>query len=347
MAFLFGDSFGHYATAQLPLKWSSVGAWWSIAAVGRYSTNGLAKSGGGSTISKAISPGSNVCYFGFAHRNTQATSAYKPICYLWDGLTVQISICIDYGRIAIYRGARAALLEQNPTEWISDNVWYFLECKAVIADAGSWEVRVNGTTVLSGSGDTQASGNSSYDAFGFGDSGGNSRNMNYSDLYVCDDQGSYCNDFLGDVLVKALLPDADGTYTDWAASAGNRWECVNENPPNDDTNYIQSKTDGQKCTFSFGALGLTGDVKATQLVLYGRKDDAGTLLIRPITRTNTTDYAGTDTSVSDSYLYYSEVRQINPNTSNPWAVTEIDNSEFGVELRTTSTSTTTTTTTTT
>ena len=60
------------------------------------------------------------------------------------------------------------------------------------------------------------------------------------DLYVLDGTASTPanNDFLGDVRVEGLDPNAAGSNAAWTPSAGANYACVNETPPTDDTSYV-------------------------------------------------------------------------------------------------------------
>lgn len=61
----------------------------------------------------------------------------------------------------------------------------------------------------------------------------------WDDGYLCDDQGSAFNNFLGNKHIEAHAADGAGFYTNWApVPAGTpNWETVMEIPPDGDTSY--------------------------------------------------------------------------------------------------------------
>jgi len=110
---------------------------------------------------------------------------------------------------------------------------------------------------------------------------------------------------------------------------------VDDDPPDDDTTYNSSSTATDQDSFTFGALpgGITATVKALQVLLNVRKDDAGTRTVGPFLRISATDYNGDGVNVGDSYFYQNiYIWEENPNTSSAFTVAEINALEAGYEL---------------
>jgi hypothetical protein len=59
----------------------------------------------------------------------------------------------------------------------------------------------------------------------------------------------------GDTRIVLLTPNANGTFTGWTASTGSAYTCVDEVPPNGDTDYITSGTNTES---SFAMSNTTG-----------------------------------------------------------------------------------------
>jgi hypothetical protein len=325
MSLLFIDGFDTYTTLSEKYDTTSGG---NIGAFGRNGTNGYR---GSSAFTKNI-PAMQEAIVGFAFREAGIPAGNHALVEFMDGGTVQLTVTVEAttGYIAVRRGGFSGTLLQSTSSGISANVWYYLEFKANIhPTAGTWEVRLNGSTILSGTGNTRNSSNSQLNvvrwAFGSG-------NRDYDDIYILSTAGTVNNDFLGDVKVSVLSPNGAGNYSGWTPSAGSNYQCVDEIPPNDDTDYVSTATAGTKDSYTFSDLSGSPTVYGVQLTLRHRKDDAGTRTVRPLVRVGGTDYFGSNQSVSDSYASRLQVWETNPGTGNLWAASELNSAEFGVEL---------------
>jgi hypothetical protein len=207
------------------------------------------------------------------------------------------------------------------------NTWNHFITKFIIHDTmGEIVVKLNGETILNFTGDTRQQTNVTWTDAIFMPSG---LDTYLDDLVIADTD-------LGDVRVITKYPDADSaTHDAWSNSSGSdAYALLDETTPNDDTDYIYSSTSGQKSTWSFEAVGLTGTVKGVQLNLRAKKVNTGTRAIRGMSRVSSTDYEDTNTKYlpSDGYSQSRHVWENNPNTASAWAVSEIDASEFGVDV---------------
>lgn len=199
--------------------------------------------------------------------------------------------------------------------------WIHVQVKVTAGNPGSYEVRLNEATVMSGSGDFQTGSASVHDEIRIGAV----QNGDFDDLYIADD-------FLGDLRVITLYPQANGTYFQWTPSAGSNYQNVDESAPDLESSYNSADTAGAKDSYDMQAVGLTGAVKAIQTLAYVRKDDAGSRTVRLLTRSGGTDYFGPDEPVNDSYHYIRQIRETDPATGLGWTVAGVDAAEFGVEL---------------
>lgn len=218
--------------------------------------------------------------------------------------------------------ADSGLLELRP------GIYFFVEVDYTVHDStGAWEVKVNGTTVISQSGiDTRNGGTGVINNMLLIQNGGNNRT--YDDMYFCSGSTS----FLGPGRVITGMPTGDGGNTQWTPNTGNRWAAVDEIPHNSDTDYIASSTSGQRNTFTFAALGITGTIKAVVLGLVARKDDAAVRQIKSTVRRSSTDYDGSKAvDMLAAYAHFDgDVMAVDPSDSGAWTVSDVDSSEFGV-----------------
>lgn len=220
--------------------------------------------------------------------------------------------------------------------------FYDIETKITINDTtGTIEARVNGGVQITGTGlDTQNTGNAFSTSTQMGRTGGNdgvAYTFNFEHLILMDGTGSAGNDFIGPVDVVALPPTSDGTYTEWAVSAGNRFAAVDDADPNGDTDYISSGTVGQRNTFNHGALaGSYTAVKAAAVWINARRDDATTRAFKVLLRnaTPTDNLGGIEHFVGNTYTYFFQPYELNPFTAAAWTTTEINAVQYGVQVTT-------------
>ena len=335
MTLLFMDSWDHYDDADLPNKWTVVGGTPEVnAGIGRNGTSGLLIAGS-ETIAKTY-PGGNltdvVVGVAFKAVGTLLGGAYTIIALL-DSTTVQVDIRIDAGTGQLQLTRNGTLLATS-VDSINADVFYYIEFKANIANAGSAEVRVNEVAWITFSGDTQSTANAFTTGMRLGRGAGGINASYYDDLYIISNAGPPNNDYLGDIRVEAVLPDGAGNSTEWTPSAGANWQNVDDNPPDSDTSYNSSATASQQDTFSMADLVSTsGTIKGIQTLIYARKDDAGARTIRRVTRSGATDYYGSNESISaETYTYFIDIQETDPNTGAAWTIPNFNSSEAGVDL---------------
>ena len=102
----------------------------------------------------------------FGYKTDYAIQSYN-ICFLFDGDTQGMGLALTAGGdIQVCRGG--AVLATTTGLACVTNTWYFIEFKVVCGSAGSYELRVNGNTVLSATGvNTQAGSHAYHDRVRF------------------------------------------------------------------------------------------------------------------------------------------------------------------------------------
>jgi hypothetical protein len=289
----------------------------------------------GATTKKNIGADKATIYFGVAIRKDEAgasgySSSDESLITIYDESSVrQIRIHTNssYGLDA-YQGDNT-LLGSTSNNIFEDNKWFYLEGKITIsATVGVVELKVNGTQVLNLTSQDTKNGSDYIRYFGIC-AIYNDKETSFDDIYVDDAQ------FHGDCRVKTFLPDSVSTTNNsFLASAGNKDDCVADNPPTDDTDYIYSSTLNHKQGFGI-TTGALGTVEAIQLNNFIRDDAAGSRKITPLIRSNSVDYLGTETeTITADYLFESEIWETDPDDSNPWTQTKLEAAEFGLEITT-------------
>jgi hypothetical protein len=337
MALLFMDSFDHYATADVLEKWTAQ----ESTIVGQLIGTGLGRRGtnawrAGSTnrgLVRAV-PSSATIITGRALNLGGAPSGAGAILQLMEAGTPHITVRANIDlSLSVLRGTTGGtLLATTAAGVLSGSGYDYIEFKATINDTtGSYELRVNGANVLSGSGLDTRNGltgvitSVALIAIRLDEL--------WDDVYICDSSGSTNNDFLGDVRVDCFFPSGNGNSSQLVGSDSNsvdNYLLVDESAPNDDTDYVQSATVGDKDTYSFPNLSHTPSViNGIQVCMNAKKDDSGSRSISSVIRSGGTDTNGTTRAISTSYSYHLQISETDPNTSAAWTQAGFNAAEFG------------------
>jgi len=333
MTLLFMDGFDHYDQGQLVEKWDGQVSMNVGSAYARFGGQGARSYGGGYWFNKLLAANETTVYVGFAFykdsSNTPSSGTYGQLKLCDESDVAQIYIRLNSGL-----GFTALLGEGTELGTSADAVftnykWHYIETKVTISDTvGVVEVKLNGTQVLNLTSQDTKNGSDYIRKVQFGGLSPNAYCW-FDDLYIDDAQ------FHGDCRIRTFMPDSiSSTNNDFTASAGNKDECVDEIPSNDDTDYITSDTLNHKQGFGI-TTGALGTVIGIQLNNHCRVDEAGARNITPLIRSNSTNYLGTETgAIAANYIFESEIWETDPDDSNPWTQTKLEAAEFGLEITT-------------
>lgn len=352
MALRHIDSFDHYDTAKsLKKGWSYVTQGASpgdtggtIGSYGRNSTQGLrckSTSGAGNvglaTLGVTGVSGATAI-IGFAFRiESSLPDTTITVVQVQNASAPQVSVtCSTGGALSVRRGGIGGTVLATGATTLSVSTWYFLELKVLFNDStGTYELKIDGVSEVSGTGaDTIASGSAGWDSIVLGTQNVSTTcNLSYDDLYCADGSGGVEDTFLGDHRVVAIVASSgNGANTDWTPSTGSdHGAVVDENPPNE-TDYNLSGTSGQRDTYAFAAVGVTGTVKALQTLRYIKADVAGVRSVGSVTRIGSTNYDGAGQVVGSDWTYQREIARVSPATAAAWTISEIDGAEFGAKV---------------
>lgn len=232
------------------------------------------------------------------------------------------------GRVSVYRGGTFIGASNNNV--LRPDIWNYVEVKILFATGatGTVTVKVNGLTVCSLSTIQTAVTNAFCNQVMFGAS---AQLVRIGDLYICDTTGAVNNDFLGDIAVRALLPSGAGSNTNWTLTgAATNYQAVNASTPDDDTSYVSSRTASQRDTYAMTDLpAQVTAVKGVQINLLARKDDASPRSIMPSIKSGATTADGADIPLGETYQFFSQMFESDPNTSAAWSVANFNAAEIG------------------
>lgn len=240
---------------------------------------GKAYNSGGSvaqTIALPTSTASGV--IGFRHTYT-GSGASGTLLTLNEGATNHITIgTTATGLITIARGA--TVVATSTSAIAPANVVTYYEVKFTIADTGGFcEVKLNGTSIVSFTGDTRNAGTTGLVNTYAINRGGNTGGFTVDDLYILDLTGAApYNDYLGDVAVRTLLPTGNGDSSGWLGSDGNSTDnyLLVDEVDSTMTDYVGASVSGTLDLYAMADLPSGYDVLAVQERIYAQKSDAGT-----------------------------------------------------------------------
>jgi len=339
------DSCGdHYSYAQITRKWDAIGTGGqgssSISSGnGRRSSNCIRFTNWSHPTWKVFDQ-QGTWIVGFAFKHDAHPSGNRHLVGVLDGSSHQCCVRFNLdGTVSAVRGDGGGTVLATSVATFPISIFDYYEVKFVVHNTtGSIEVRKNGTTILT-TGATNTRGgtaNNSGATIAFLHQGGTvgSAGLDLDDVYICDGQGSANNDFLGDCRVDATFPNAEASTIEFTPSTGtDNSALVDDNPSNDDTDYVSSSTPGDHDLYDFPAIAPTaGSVFGVAVHITARKDDAGVREIRDKIRQGGTTYDGTTVGISTSYDMYTEIHEEDPDTSAPWTIAGVNSAEFGVEL---------------
>jgi len=161
-----------------------------------------------------------------------------------------------------------------------------------------------------------------------------SRDYQFAEAYFSSGSGgSGCSGSGTDTL----RPTGAGTTTQLATDGcTSNWECVDDITSDDNSTYVRSSGT------SYGTdTYLTGDpvdtsCTITSVTVYIRaRKFVKDAYAKVVLRTHSTEYMGSEETLTSSFAEYSKQWTVNPNTSGTWTWSEIQDMEVGVSLRST------------
>jgi len=339
---LFIDSFDHYSTAQTSRKWTvQNGA--TITSAGR-TGNGMI----GAALdfpSKTLDQDYTTLTMGAAY-NTQSFA--NAILYFRNVINdVQFSLFhVGDGRLRFrfqaLPGSPISALSAPSSYVINNNRWYYFEMQATLDGGPPAHVvasaRVNGVEFLTWD-YTHASLGAAGMAFRYVtmEAPGGGLKATYDDLYVTD------TEFLGDVRIGVLYPNAVGDSSAWTPnSAGANYTKVMEHPADDNVTYVAAASTGLKDLYNLDDIdpAFVGTIKGVQALWCVVKSDEGDAAVKGLWKSSGTEIVQASGHnflppngyypSATSYLYNIQTERKSLFTAADWTKTEINALQLGI-----------------
>jgi hypothetical protein len=272
----------------------------------------------------------------FAFRIDTPQLASVPFFLLNDGATTQIGIALNAAQqLFIFRNGTGNVLGTSSIAF-SSSIYHQVEFQWTIDNInGAIELRLNGDPnpiIVAAGIDTQQSASNTVNVFLF--QSGGALDIAFDDIILREADGlTVTSDWLGNVHIGPRRVNGVGANSGWTpVGAVNNFDCVNENPPNGNTDFVQSGTPGQRDSYLHEAAGTTGaTIYAIQVSTVAELDVAGASTFSAFFF-NGADFPGADVFAppAGSYAGFSQLFMVNPSTLVPWTEAEFNAGQFGV-----------------
>lgn len=209
------------------------------------------------------------------------------------------------------------------------NLWQYIEWAVTIDSvAGAVKVRISEQTAIDQTGiNSQNTGNATANVFKLAPASSAAAWL-FDDFTLI--QGFATP---GEMRVQTKMPSAPGTFTQWTPTgAASGWQATSENPADDDTSYVKTVTVGNQEVYVHAAFDVQGQIMAIQSNLMIRKDDVASRAVGHRVHVGGSTFDGDVSDCLTDYRVSRSVWKNNPNTTNPWSLSEANSAQFGQKL---------------
>jgi len=238
------------------------------------------------------------------------------------------------GLLEVYVGGT---LQATGTISLQLNAYYNIEIHVKVDNStGIIAVKVDGVPDVNFSGDTQPAALSTIDSLRIYNQTGVTAYVD--DIAINDtDNSDGLNDnaWCGDGHYVLLVPNAAGDVTELTPSAGANYTCVDEIPPNGDTDYVSGIVGPLRDLYNLSTYTLLANESVLRVVglLRSREESASGDNVRTVVKTNAVEYESVNIPVTTVYSRYEGTNyKVNPQTSAAWVQAELDALQMGPKV---------------
>lgn len=346
---LFIDSFDHYSEAQTTRKWTQ-----GSLAIGEFGRTGLgAGIGTFASCSKTLGQEYSILAQGVAYKtpafantilwaSNAISSVNAFVTHIGDG-RLWHQCWAPAGWFTTYRTGDPSTFVMLANRWYYVEFYVYLE--AIDNGNDTYDItysmitRVNEQEILNDvmGPYTQPYNGTTYGHFKFASVGPGGPGGGYHagiDDYYCTD-----GEFLGDIKIGVLYPNASGAYQQWTplsggmSFSGSNYEMVREHPADDDLTILYAAATGQVEMEHLDDIDISfsGTIKGAQALWLVKKTDMGTGIVEGIWKHDAVEVSGLDFYPSAlDYLYDIQAERYSLFTSGNWTVPEVNELELGI-----------------
>jgi hypothetical protein len=267
-------------------------------------------------------------YFQYA---TKAGSGSEIIAASLDsGNTVKGAIALTSTGVLTYRNAAGVLATGSTT--LTANTWYRIEFRCGTGASANYELKIDGTSEVSGTGDLGTNNNAKLRIGKAVNTDGWAIEYYFDDVYL--DDAAYPG--IGEC--KVMLPNGEGSTAQWTVGAGGAgtgdYTDVDEIPTNTDTDYIQKSSAASQTHLvafeSSSSAGISGTINAVKFMARIRESSNSTSASGVRIRSGSTNSDSSTRNGSTSYVWQGRCLGTDPADSSAWTTSDLDGIEAGV-----------------
>jgi hypothetical protein len=295
------------------------------------------------TMRFAATPAATTVYVSHGFRPS-ITAAYGcAFSQLRENGTSHLTLTIESDKqIRLRRGDRTGTVIGTSSLSIPIELgqWRHIEWRAVISDTtGAVEVRVDGVTAITYSGDTRNGGTvGAINDFGLQvfDFANYTDMMQLCDLFIWDESGTgdYTG-WMGDMKIETLRPNGNGSANQLVGSDGNsvdNYLLVDETTPSA-SDYNGSATIGQRDLYAVSNLSSTaGNVKAVQVHAQAFKSDATAASMKVLTKSGVNENVSASFALPSTAGWIESDIQVAKPGGGSWTISDVNSMEIGAEV---------------
>ena len=273
------------------------------------------------------------CYYRFYFYVATLPSANsEEICQVFNttGVLKFTARITSAGKLQAYSNDGTTQLGSDGATTLSLNTWHRIELSVGTGASAAYEVKIAGTSELSGTGNLGTGNNGGFSIGKVTNRNGQSVDYYYDDVAI--DNAAYP----GISQCKIMIPSADGNYTTFTigAGSGDKWEQVKGIPPDGDTTYLVSTlVIGEAYTAAMQSCAQAGiapiSINAAKAIIVTKSNTGGASNGYLRLRSNTTDSNTTVAFVGSVYTNYAKIFTTDPATSAAWTTGGLDGAEVG------------------
>lgn len=233
------------------------------------------------------------------------------------------------GTLGLYQSGGTTLIANGSTV-LSQDTWYRIDVKCGTGTTADYELKINNTTELSGTANLGTSNAGSWYVGKTANRNSNTVDFYYDDLVVSD--SGYIT---GDVQIKRLTPDSNGSTMTWSLGTGaSDYTQVDDNPVSD-ADYVMSPTTGNPNTALFGLTststeGISGTILALKGYVRTRENTTVTSAHRIRIRSGSTNSDSSNRNGTTTNTAQQRILENDPDTGSAWTLSSLDSVEVGV-----------------
>jgi len=261
------------------------------------------------------------CGMRFYMGSLPSSSGVRPVVLGYRDLTnskIYDWIIETNGSLSLYNGS-GTLIATTTNPVMAPRSWFHYEFY-IDLNVGTYEARIEGVTVLSGTGLTSLQNIYLIGMSSRQNLTSNTNAQNYmKDFVLWDSAGSNNNTFLGPVAVFLLKVNGD-VSSGWTRSTGSSdYALLDETTP-DDADYITADdTPPAASIMTLEDLGpeIVG-VRGLQMMARAKKSDGGDATLQLSMLSNAAEDLGGTHAVTTGYKYWWDISELDPNTGSLW-----------------------------